>query len=157
MNWYESRPYIIKGSNGNLSGIFKEIADGMIKTSCGACNGLLPSINYFVTSTGERAEKISEVNVKTRIQYGYHISFPIFGRAEMRHFMDDHIFLELVKSPGSAMIVNGAIDYTAKTANAFKSVTKTWPMILIIILISLLFGILIWTFVSIFLTLNLWH
>ena len=145
---------MIKDNNGTLNGIFKDIADGMIKSSCGTCNGILPKINYIVAPTGESAEKISEVNVKARIQYGYHISFPIFGRAEMRHFMDDHIFLELVRSPGSAMIVNGAIDYTAKTINAFKSVINTWPMVLIIILISLLFGILIWTFVSIFLTQN---
>ena len=155
MNWYESRPYLIKDSNGTVSGIFKEIADGMIKTSCGACNGILPMINYYVSYSGESAEKTSELNVKDRIENGYHMSFPIFGRSEMRHFMSNHIFIELVRSPGSAMIVNGAIDYTAKTINALKSTIRTWPMILIILLISLLFGILLWSVVSICLTPNI--
>ena len=148
MNWYESKPYMVKESNGVLSGIFKEIADDMIKKSCSTCNGIVPKIHYYVTPSGENAEKISELQVKSRIQNGYHISFPIFGRSEMRQFMDNHIFIELVRSPGSAMIVNGAIDYTTKTVNAFKSVIKIWPMILIIIFISIVFGILLWSFVS---------
>ena len=148
MNWYESRPYVSKNINGTVGGIFKEITDEMIKASCGACNKILPRINYYVSRTGENPEKRSELNLKNTIQNGYHISFPIFGRAEIRNFMDGHIFLELVRTPGSAMIVNGAIDYTAKTINAFKSIVIVWPMVLIIILISIIFGIFLWTFVS---------
>ena len=148
MNWYENKPYMVKESSGVLRGIFHEIADVMIKKSCSACNGITPKVNYYVTPSGETAEKTSELHVKSRIQNGYHISFPIFGRSEMRQFMDNHIFIELVRSPGSAMVVNGAIDYTTKTVNAFKSVISIWPMILIIIFISTIFGILLWSFVS---------
>lgn len=148
INWYESRPYVMKDSTGQVSGIFKEIADGMIRSSCGLCNNVQPTINYFKTPNGESAEKESELRVKTNIQNGYHVSLPLFGRAEMRNYMDGHVFMGLVTSPGSALILNGAIDYTGKTVNALKSVITVWPMVLIILLISIIFGILIWTFVS---------
>ena len=125
------------------------IADGMIKASCDTCNGVAPRVNYNISPIGESPEKRSELQMKAKIGNGYHISFPIFGRAEMRNFMDGHVFIELVRSPGSAIIVNCDIDYTAKTINALKSIVNVWPMVLIIILMSTIFGVILWFFVSI--------
>ena len=123
------------------------IADGMIKTSCDACNGVTPRVNYKISPVGESPEKKSELQLKAKIGNGYHMSFPIFGRAEMRNFMDGHVFIELVRSPGSAIIVNGDIDYTAKTINALKSIVNVWPIILITVLLSFISGILVWSVV----------
>ena len=148
MNWYESRPYVIKDKAGKVHGLFKDIAYGMIEKSCDRCNGIAPRINIRVSSNGEEPEKKSELELKEKIERGYHLSFPIFGRAEMTSFMEIHKFVALVKSPGSAMIITDAIDYEAKTLNAFKSVKRVWPMLVIILLLSIIFGTLMWSVVS---------
>ena len=149
VNWHEKSPYLLKSPSGKISGIFKEIADKMIRKSCGTCNGISPSVNYYISPSGESPEKSSEDKCIAKLGLGYHITFPVFGRAEIRNFMDHHIFVLLVQSGGSAMIVSGAIDYAAKTLNALKSVKSTWPMVLISVLMCIVFGILLWSVVSI--------
>eukprot|EP00795_Rhopilema_esculentum_P001382 gene1382-15786_t len=145
VNWHEKSPYLLKSPSRKISGIFKEIADKMIRKSCGTCNGVSPNVNYYISPSGESPEKSSEAKCLAKLGLGYHITFPVFGRAEIRNFMDHHIFVLLVQSGGSAMIVSGAIDYAAKTLNALKSVQSTWPMVLISILMCIVFGILLWS------------
>ncbi|XP_065064502.1 uncharacterized protein LOC135690773 [Rhopilema esculentum] len=145
LNWYESRPYVTKFANNTVHGIFKQSIDRMVKKSCGTCNGIAPFVNYYIGPNGESPEKNSGLAVKTHIGDGYHITFPVFGRAEIRNFMDHHIFVLLVQSGGSAMIVSGVIDYAAKTLNALKSAKSTWPIVAISLLMSIIVGIMIWS------------
>lgn len=131
-----------------MRGIFKTVVDSMILNVCGKCANKPPAVNWYRSFSGQQPEKKSEIAVKHWIGQNYHISFPIFGRAEITTYESSHVFVLMVNSPGSAVLIRNNIDYAAKTINTLASMTSVWPMLVIIILFSSISGILLWSVVS---------
>lgn len=124
------------------------LVDGMIKSSCGTCNNKEPNVYTFQSLSGENPVKQSEIEVKKSIGREFHVSFPIFGYSTLTRYMETHVFIQFIESSGSATVVRNEVDYGAKTVNAFKSIGNIWPMYLITVLITGVFGIIIWAAVS---------
>ena len=149
LNWFESRPYVVKDGPFSVEGIFTDIITETIETSCGVCNGRKPVISTFQSRTGENPEKPSELGVKNAIGKEYHISFPVRGSSEMTRYLGVNAFVTLVKSTGIATVVRNELDHTAKTKAAFGAMVNVWPMYIIYVLTTLVAGIIIWFFVCI--------
>ena len=148
LNWYSSPPYVENKDDKDMSGIMSSLVEGMIKQSCDKCNNKEPGIYAYQSLSGENPVKKSETEVKRSIGKEFHVSFPVFGYSTITRYMESHVFILFIESTGSATIVRNEINYAAKTVNAFKSIGNIWPMYLITVLITGVFGIIIWAAVS---------
>ena len=144
LNWYSNPPYVTKNPGLSMTGIFAELIQSMIASSCGKCNNLPSTVRAFQSLSGENPIKKNEKAVKNSIGKEFHVSFPIFGYSTITRYMDTHVFILFIQSSGSATIVRNEVDYAAKTLNAFKSIGNIWPMYVIMVLLTGLAGIFIW-------------
>lgn len=147
-NWYNSPPYVYKRADLIAAGFMHDLLQDMISASCGKCNKQASGVMHFRSRSGNSPMKMNEEKVKMAIGEEYHISYPVFGSASITQYMDKHVFVLFVQSAGSATVVKHVIDYSAKTLNAFKSIVNIWPMYLIVICLTMVAGIVIWSLVG---------
>ena len=148
LNWYESKPYVIKTGRSSIEGIFYEVLADTLTQSCGICNGKTSVISPYKSLSGEKPEKTSAKKVMSAIGKEYHVSFPVFGKSDMSTYLKQNVFVALVESPGVAVAVRNDVDYTVKTKAAFSAMLNVWPMYIVLIIMTLLAGIFVWFFVS---------
>ena len=118
--------------------------------SCGVCNdNKKREIYFFKSRDGENTEKRSEIKLIDSISSKFHINFPVFGQVETTAYMERFIFISVVKSSGSAMIIRDEHVMSAKTTAVFKSVMGVWPVLVLSFFITVMIGILIWFTVSV--------
>eukprot|EP00795_Rhopilema_esculentum_P001278 gene1278-15663_t len=146
LNWYESRPYVIKTGKSTIEGIFYKVLTDTLTQSCGTCNGKASVISPYKSLSGEKPEKTSAKKVMSVIGKEYHVSFPVFGKSDMSTYLKQNVFVALVESPGVAVAVRNDVDYTVKTKAAFNAMINVWPMYIVLIIMTLLAGIFVWFF-----------
>ena len=151
-NWYDAKPYVVKNGPRKLSGLFPELLNIIIPQACGSCN---PSYNQttlklFETKTGISPEKTTEAKLRLTINKNVDFSFPVYGKTDGHGYSTDSggIFLPIVMSPGSAIVVRDEQKSRNKLPALLKTVGNTWPMFLVTFLITLITGYLIWFTVS---------
>ena len=148
LNWFSNPPYVVNSPGQQMTGIMGNLVKEMIQASCDKCSNEEPKIFAYQSMSGENPVKKSAVEVKQSIGSEFHVSFPIFGYSTITRYMESHVFILFIESSGSATIIRNEIDYAAKTVNAFKSIGNIWPMYLITVLMTGVFGIVIWAAVS---------
>ena len=119
--------------------------------SCGICNDNKKRETFFFKSKdGENTEKRSERKLIDSVSDKFHINFPVFGQVETTTYMERYIFISVVKSSGSAMIIRDEHAMSAKTTAVLKSVIGVWPLLVVSFFITVITGIFIWFTVSVY-------
>ena len=134
---------------GILEGFFTDMVQNMFIEACGNCKLYNKSEMYlYNTKTGENPNKGSAYKLKQDISKDVDVSFPIYGQSEKSTYIDNSVFLQLVDSPGCALIVRDGKDMLEQLNSLIISVVHVWPLLIISYAIATVCGTLIWLSVS---------
>ena len=140
---------MIKINDSLVDGIFPKFITPSVTAACGQCPSYQSlEVNYFRTKFGRYADQRDEQTVKNKVNDDVHVSFPIYGDANVKTFAGFYYFIGFVNSPGFAVVVRD--DYKSLDASViYEGIFKLWPVFLINVLLAYMFGIMIWMAVSI--------
>ena len=149
-NYYLLPPYI--DMNGKqLFGVFYQILDEMIQFTCGLCaraqlehrNSVL---DMYKNGRSSYSLKTNELRVILNIDDHTDLSFPIIGTKDQRFFMG-YPYISLVDYPGAVILVKDK-SLNEIVNSKVISLLNVWPLIAVMLLMSVVIGLLVWLFVS---------
>ena len=129
--------------------MFTTVIQSMIVEACRTCDKYSDSTLHFdVSRTGLDPNRRSVYELKMSITKDVDVSFPYYERRSTKTVVPGSIFVPLISSPGCAFIVRDERNIEKITHTLVLKVLKLWPLLLISYCIATLFGILIWSTVS---------
>ncbi|XP_068738694.1 uncharacterized protein [Montipora capricornis] len=135
--WRPSPPYIMNDTkSGQMKGIFDEAINKIISVCC----------NQTKNSSWLKYEhKASNVSDLTECMYkDFDIVLPIVpSQVEANPYIMKRS-LRLIQPPGIAVIKNGRKLEEEATSNVLKELSQYWTVLVLVVLLSLIFGILVW-------------
>ena len=148
--WYNFPPYVVQLGAYEITGMFTTVIHSMIIDACGSCDQYSNSTLHFdVSRTGLDPNRRSVYELKISITNDVDVSFPYYERRSTKTVVPGSIFVPLIPSPGCAFIVRDELNVERLTMTLILNVLKVWPLLLVSYCIATLFGILIWSTVSI--------
>lgn len=132
VHWHDIPPYIYTNATGNLTGILKTVTEGLVRECCGAC------VNFHYNDSFRDSNQL-----ETEIGTGNSsISLPVYGTVSSELFQEQP-YVPIVESPGIVYVTKEP--YVGKaSALLLKSVTDCWPILVLIFMMSAVFGIVMW-------------
>ena len=144
--WRASPPYIMNDTrSGQMTGIFHDAINNIVSESC---NGEVDERrNASWLHYNYEASNFSDLTQCMR--GGYDIVLPILFSQQM----EDNSYLrirshKLIRTPGIAVIKNGKKLEEAAKANVLDELKEYWTVLVLVVLLSFIFGILMWFLVS---------
>ncbi|XP_068752195.1 uncharacterized protein [Montipora capricornis] len=143
-NFWFNPPYLDKGGNGNVTGIFPPILQLVVRSCCGECRAHgHTDIDFRSAGDKQSAVKGTQNEVKQAIDDVTELSFPIYGRMDQTDYSNEYGFAPLVQSAGVAFIV--AEDEPGAVAKmVVKAVFDLWPLIITVFISAFFAGIVMW-------------
>ena len=147
-NYWLNPPYMAKGINDNVTGIFPPILQLVVRSCCGNClqHGYT-DIDFSASGPDTSATKSTEKQVREAIGDMTELSFPVYGRMEQTDYSNEYGFAPLVQSAGVAFIVAGD-EPGAAAKMVVKAVFDLWPLIVTVFISAFFAGIIMWFMVS---------
>lgn len=137
--WVDYPPYLMKGENGIMTGIFHEAFEHMINKCCKNSSSWL---NY--TRQAINSSELSDCMKSDEIDF----VFPVLRKQVKSNSYDTERFHDLLPSPGIAVLKNRThLEQWAKW-NVIQEFFQTWTVLVLALLLNAIFGILIWALVS---------
>ncbi|KAK2560550.1 hypothetical protein P5673_016916 [Acropora cervicornis] len=140
--WRASPPYIMNDTrSGQMTGIFHDAINNIVSESC---NGEVDERrNASWLHYNYEASNFSDLTQCMR--GGYDIVLPILFSQQM----EDNSYLrirshKLIRTPGIAVIKNGKKLEEAAKANVLDELKEYWTVLVLVVLLSFIFGILMW-------------
>ncbi|XP_044164317.1 uncharacterized protein LOC122948464 [Acropora millepora] len=140
--WRASPPYIMNDTrSGQMTGIFHDAINKIVSESC---NGEVDERgNASWLHYNYEASNFSDLNECMR--GGYDIVLPILFSQQI----EDNLYLrirshKLIRTPGIAVIKNGKKLEEAAKANVLDELKEYWTVLVLVVLLSFIFGILMW-------------
>ena len=137
-----------------MHGVLPTVLINLTSFSCGRClrsdYGRISNIDYVNDGKNGWANKRSLRDMKENIDEDLEaISFPIYGKMEMRTYLNNNIFVPVVKHPGVVFFtvkesISQQVDYM------LEAVAGVWPIFIVNIVLIMLSGLIIWSLVSTF-------
>lgn len=140
--WRASPPYIMNDTrSGQMTGIFHDAINKIVSESC---NGEVDERgNASWLHYNYKASNFSDLTQCMR--GGYDIVLPILFSQQI----EDNGYLrirshKLIRTPGIAVIKNGKKLEEAAKANVLDELKEYWTVLVLVVLLSFIFGILMW-------------
>lgn len=144
--WRPSPPYIMNDTrSGQMTGIFHDAINKIVSESCNGevderGNASWLHYNYEASNFSDLTECMRR---------GYDIVLPILFSQQI----EDNRYLrirshKLIRTPGIAVIKNGKKLEEAAKANVLDELKEYWTVLVLVVLLSFIFGILMWFLVS---------
>lgn len=138
--WVDYPPYLMKGENGIMTGIFHEAFEHMINKCCKMNSSSW--LNY--TRQAINSSELSDCMKSDEIDF----VFPVLRKQVKSNSYDTARFQNLLPSPGIAVLKNRThLEQWAKW-NVIQEFFQTWTVLVLALLLNAIFGILIWALVS---------
>lgn len=143
--WRASPPYIMNDTrSGRMTGIFHDAINDIISESC---NGEVDDRNASWLHYNYEASNSSDLT--NCMHGGYDIVLPILFSQKIEdnpyYRIRSH---KLIRTPGIAVIKNGKKLEEAAKANVLDELKEYWTVLVLVVLLSFIFGILMWFLVS---------
>lgn len=144
--WRASPPYIMNDTrSGQMTGIFHDAINKIVSESCSGEVDERGNASWLHYSY--KASNFSDLNQCMR--GGYDIVLPILFSQKI----EDNGYLrirshKLIRTPGIAVIKNGKKLEEAAKANVLDELKEYWTVLVLVVLLSFIFGILMWFLVS---------
>ncbi|XP_068738723.1 uncharacterized protein [Montipora capricornis] len=139
--WRPSPPYIMNDTkSGQMKGIFDEAINKIISVCCNQTkNSSWLKYKYEASSFSDLTECMYK---------DFDIVLPIVpSQVEANPYIRQRS-LRLIQSPGIAVIKNGRKLEEEATSNVLKELSQYWTVLVLVVLLSLIFGILVWLLVN---------
>ncbi|XP_068689018.1 uncharacterized protein [Montipora foliosa] len=135
--WRPSPPYIMNDTkSGQMKGIFDEAINKIISVCCDQTkNSSWLKYKYEASSFSDLTECMYK---------DFDIVLPIVpSQVEANPYIMKRS-LRLIQPPGIAVIKNGRKLEEEATSNVLKELSQYWTVLVLVVLLSLIFGILVW-------------
>ena len=139
--WLHSPPYLMKDSNGNISGIFHQAVNQIFRECCRSNSSSM--LNYV-----REARNFEEQKQCMQDRKQYDIVFPLLY-SNIQSLSYASTFQRLIESPGIAVVKNRNFLEQRAKSNALKEISQSWTVLLLALILNAIFGILVWALVSI--------
>ena len=135
-------------TSARMTGMLPAILEDLAVSCCRACKLHGQSfVDFSMNGRNLPAEQTSDQSVKSIIDHDTDFSFPIYGWKWLKTYNAYYLYIPLVESPG---IVHIAImdQHEDGALLIVKTVFRTWPLMLITLLMAVIAGIVIWFLVG---------
>jgi len=149
-NWRNLSPYAI--NTRPPSGTFPKLLRDVIESICGLCYAYRQTIIDFYQSNSNATFSSALKNCLNEFQKGVmssDISFPIGAKKEKVRLEDDGFkFIPVVELSAGVVYINRKLSADVFAKMVGSSVYQCWPILLLIMVMSLLAGIILCILVS---------
>lgn len=122
------------------------LLDKMVQHCCGDCqHGHGKStVDYSFHGNDNSSEKNTKPDMIEAIDHLTDLNFPVHGYTDQRTYLGTYKYVPVVESPGVAFIVR----YENLDTPITSSLVQSWPLAVVVVVLTLLSGMLFWILVS---------
>ncbi|XP_048588761.1 uncharacterized protein LOC5503828 isoform X2 [Nematostella vectensis] len=143
-NWWTLPPLTTNTTAPALpEGSFPRFLNTFIAHACGKCHNHRETVIKYITSNIQ-SHKPSQYDVRKSIRMSADLSFPLTEPEGEVGQDDDHVFVPVFKMMSSIVYFRRKLSGEVFARMVGSSVFQCWPLVLLIIVLSILSGMVMW-------------